>query len=69
MKEPLPQTPTQTPNPHPQTGEKKEILVVVTGEGCDHEVLALARRFLLLPDVTVTLCVVEVCAWVCVWGL
>ena len=34
---------------------------MVTGEGCDHEVLALARRFLLLPDVTVTLCVVKVC--------
>ena len=37
----------------PTPNEKKEILVIVTGEGNDHEVLALARRFLSVPEVGV----------------
>jgi hypothetical protein len=43
----------------PVANHRKEILVVVTGEENDHEVLALAKRFMALPQVTVTLIVIE----------
>jgi hypothetical protein len=43
----------------PVANHRKEILVVITGEENDHEVLALAKRFMALPQVTVTLIVIE----------